>query len=63
MQKQKSSKGGAREGAGRKHSDDPKKSRTIRATDAQWDTFKNLGGNAWFSALLDSLSKTNSKKN
>lgn len=58
----KSAQGGAREGAGRPLSDNPKKSRTIRATDTQWQTFKNQGGNAWFSALLDSLAKINSKK-
>ena len=63
QQKPKPSRGGAREGAGRPIIDDPKKSRTIRATDAQWETFKNQGGNAWFSVLLDSLTKINSKKN
>lgn len=56
-----SSKGGAREGAGRPITDDPKKSRTIRATDSQWETFKNLGGNGWLSALLDSLQKKKQK--
>jgi hypothetical protein len=62
MQESKHTKGGAREGAGRPLSDDPKKNRSIRATDQQWETFKAQGGNAWFSALLDSLKKIGSKK-
>lgn len=54
-------KGGAREGAGRPPINEPKKSHTIRATDAQWKTFKNQGGNGWLSALLDSLEKKKQK--
>lgn len=61
MKKLQTSKGGAREGAGRKASEDPKKSRTIRATDAQWETFKYQGGNGWLTALLDSLVKKSAK--
>ena len=61
IQEPKRSRGGAREGAGRPVIDDPKKSRTIRATDLQWETFKNQGGNAWLSELLDSLQNKNKK--
>ena len=54
-QEPKPTRGGAREGAGRPTTDNPKKSMTIRLTDSQRETFKNQGGNRWLSALLDSL--------
>lgn len=62
MPESKSTKGGKREGAGRPVSEDPKRSRTIRATDSQWETFKDVGGNAWLSAQLDLLAKNKFKK-
>jgi len=58
MQKKISTKGGAREGAGRKPLEEPRKTRSIRATDAQWAAFKSHGGNDWFCALMDSLKKS-----
>ena len=57
MQKKAARKGGAREGAGRPPLEEPKKTRSIRATDEQWATFQEQGGNAWFCALMDSLKK------
>jgi hypothetical protein len=55
MATEKKPTGGQRDGAGRKPSNNPKKSHTIRATDSQWKTFQEQGGNAWLSKLLDSL--------
>lgn len=57
MHKKIATKGGAREGAGRPRLEEPKKTRSIRATDEQWATFQEQGGNAWFCTLMDSLKK------
>lgn len=41
------SKGGARPNAGRKHSIEPAKQRSIRFTDEHWQKLKRLGGAKW----------------
>lgn len=57
MQQSPKKNGGAREGAGRPPLEEPKKNRSLRATDKQWATFQALGGNALFCAMLDLIGK------
>jgi hypothetical protein len=61
MQKKTITKGGAREGSGRPPLEEARKTRSLRATDAQWATFKSQGGNEWFCVLMDSLNKKTKK--
>lgn len=57
MHESKTTRGGVREGAGRKRVEEPAKPRTVRITDKQAEILKIAGGNPYLREHLENLGK------